>query len=247
LVVFDNHIIIFSDKDCEFPNIEDIELAWKRWYKKAVKKSADQIYGAERWILKYPDRLFLDQTCKIPFPINLPSTERTKVHRILVAHSASTKCAEILGGSGSLMIDTEIVGDAQPFTIGKVEQSKGYIHLLDDTSLDILLNTLDTIPDFVSYLEKKEQFLTKGVAVFSTGREELLSTYALMIASFQFLSMALKTLPIGTAYAIWTGIGAVGTAILGMYIFNEPRDLTRILCILLIVAGIVGLKLTSAQ
>ena len=65
--------------------------------------------------------------------------------------------------------------------------------------------------------------------------------------SFQFLSMALKTLPIGTAYAIWTGIGAVGTAILGMYIFNEPRDLTRILCILLIVAGIVGLKLTSAQ
>ena len=67
LVVFDNHIIIFSDKDCEFPNIEDIDLAWKRWYKKAVKKSADQIYGAERWILKHPDRLFLDQTCKIPF------------------------------------------------------------------------------------------------------------------------------------------------------------------------------------
>jgi quaternary ammonium compound-resistance protein SugE len=74
-----------------------------------------------------------------------------------------------------------------------------------------------------------------------------LITAALMIASFHFLSMALKTLPIGTAYAIWTGIGAVGTAILGMFIFDEPRDLTRILCILLIVAGIAGLKLTSAQ
>ena len=73
-----------------------------------------------------------------------------------------------------------------------------------------------------------------------------LITIALMIASFQFLSMALKTLPIGTAYAIWTGIGAVGTAILGMIIFDEPRDLSRILCILLIVVGIVGLKLTSA-
>jgi quaternary ammonium compound-resistance protein SugE len=68
-----------------------------------------------------------------------------------------------------------------------------------------------------------------------------------MITSFQFLSMALKTLPIGTAYAIWTGIGAVGTAILGMIIFNEPRDVSRILCILLIVAGIAGLKLTAAQ
>ncbi len=74
-----------------------------------------------------------------------------------------------------------------------------------------------------------------------------LITAALMIASFQFLSMALKTLPIGTAYAIWTGIGAVGTAILGMILFDEPRDLVRILCILLIVAGIAGLKFTSAQ
>jgi quaternary ammonium compound-resistance protein SugE len=73
-----------------------------------------------------------------------------------------------------------------------------------------------------------------------------LITAALMIASFQFLSMALKTLPIGTAYAIWTGIGAVGTALLGIFIFGEPRDFTRILCILLIVAGIAGLKLTSA-
>ena len=74
-----------------------------------------------------------------------------------------------------------------------------------------------------------------------------LITVVLMIASFQFLSLALKTLPIGTAYAIWTGIGAVGTAILGMIIFDEPRDISRILCILLIVAGIAGLKLTAAQ
>lgn len=72
-------------------------------------------------------------------------------------------------------------------------------------------------------------------------------TVVLMIASFQFLSMALKTLPIGTAYAIWTGIGAVGTAIVGMIFFDEPRDTVRILCVLLIVAGIAGLKLTSAQ
>jgi quaternary ammonium compound-resistance protein SugE len=74
-----------------------------------------------------------------------------------------------------------------------------------------------------------------------------LITVGLMIASFQFLSMALKTLPIGTAYAIWTGIGAVGTAIVGMFLFDEPRDLSRVLCILLIIVGIVGLKLTSAQ
>lgn len=68
-----------------------------------------------------------------------------------------------------------------------------------------------------------------------------------MIASFYFLSLAVKSLPIGTAYAVWTGIGTVGAAILGMLIFNEPRELARILCILWIIAGIAGLKLLSPQ
>ncbi len=72
-----------------------------------------------------------------------------------------------------------------------------------------------------------------------------LITAALMIVSFAFLSQALKVLPIGTAYAIWTGIGAVGTALVGIYWFDEPRTAARLLCILLIVAGIVGLKISS--
>jgi quaternary ammonium compound-resistance protein SugE len=72
-------------------------------------------------------------------------------------------------------------------------------------------------------------------------------TVALMIASFFFLSLALRTLPIGTAYAIWTGIGAVGTALIGILIFDEPRTAARLVCILLIVAGVVGLKLASSS
>lgn len=71
-------------------------------------------------------------------------------------------------------------------------------------------------------------------------------TVALMIASFHFLSLALRTLPLGTAYAIWTGIGAVGTALIGLFIFDEPRTTARLVCILLIVAGVVGLKLASS-
>ena len=71
------------------------------------------------------------------------------------------------------------------------------------------------------------------------------TTAALMIASFYFLSLAVRDLPIGTAYAVWTGIGTVGAAIIGMVLFDEPRDALRILCIVLIVAGIGGLKLTS--
>jgi quaternary ammonium compound-resistance protein SugE len=66
------------------------------------------------------------------------------------------------------------------------------------------------------------------------------------VASFLILSQALKTLPVGTGYAMWTGIGAVGTAILGILIFNEPRDAARLVCIGLIISGLIGLRLTSA-
>ena len=72
-------------------------------------------------------------------------------------------------------------------------------------------------------------------------------TGVLLVASFYFLSLAVKTLPIGTAYAVWTGIGTVGAAILGMFLFDEPRDIVRIACIFLIIAGIAGLKLTAVN
>lgn len=67
-------------------------------------------------------------------------------------------------------------------------------------------------------------------------------TMVCMLISFSLLSYALKTLPVGTGYAVWTGIGAVGTATLGIFLFQEPRDFMRIFFILLIIAGIVGLK-----
>ncbi len=70
-------------------------------------------------------------------------------------------------------------------------------------------------------------------------------TVSAMAISFWLLSLAMKTIPVGTAYAVWTGIGAVGVAILGMILLGESRAIMRVICLLLIVAGIVGLKLVS--
>jgi quaternary ammonium compound-resistance protein SugE len=70
-------------------------------------------------------------------------------------------------------------------------------------------------------------------------------TLLAIIASFALMAVALKSLPFGTAYAVWTGIGAVGTIILGILIYSEPVDPVRILCLTLIVVGMVGLKLNS--
>jgi quaternary ammonium compound-resistance protein SugE len=73
------------------------------------------------------------------------------------------------------------------------------------------------------------------------------ATVAAMVASMILLALAARTLPIGTAYAVWTGIGAAGVAILGIVWLGESRDLIRLFCIGLIVAGTVGLKLSSSE
>ncbi len=85
-------------------------------------------------------------------------------------------------------------------------------------------------------LKQSEGFTKLGPSVF---------TLVFMLLSFGLLALALKQLPIGTAYGVWTGIGAIGTAIVGMVFLGEPKDLPKIACIVLIGVGIVGLKLLA--
>jgi quaternary ammonium compound-resistance protein SugE len=72
-----------------------------------------------------------------------------------------------------------------------------------------------------------------------------IATAGSMVISLGLLGVALKTLPVGTAYAVWTGVGAAGTAILGIILFREPATAARLACIALILAGIIGLKVVS--
>jgi len=72
-----------------------------------------------------------------------------------------------------------------------------------------------------------------------------LLTVAAMAMSLWLLSIAMKSIPVGTAYAVWTGIGAIGVAVLGMVLFGESREIVRLVCLFLIIAGILGLKLAS--
>jgi quaternary ammonium compound-resistance protein SugE len=74
-----------------------------------------------------------------------------------------------------------------------------------------------------------------------------LATAVALVASMGLLALALRTLPLGTAYAVWTGIGTIGTAALGILLFREPATAIRLFCIALIVTGIVGLKLVSGS
>jgi hypothetical protein len=135
LVVFERDILIFSDKDVQFPNSGDLDLDWKRWFKRAILASAKQVWGAERWIREFPDKLFLDASCQTPFPVPFPDMSQVRFHRILVAHDGARRCREELGGSGSFILVPDIIGDAhtnekaKPFMIGQLDAAKGFVHV----------------------------------------------------------------------------------------------------------------------
>src|SRR5258706_3388359 len=178
LVVFDNHVLIFSDKHYKFPNTGNLQLDWDRWFRGAIAESAKQIYGAERKLTTNPDKLFLDAGCKYPFPLRLPSRENVCIHRIVVAHGASERCKELFGGSGSLSLISASADEINvPFTIPQVNPQKGFTHVFDDITLDIVLRTLDTITDFLGYLSKKEEFFQSGTIISVAGEEDLLAHY----------------------------------------------------------------------
>lgn len=186
LVVFENHVIIFSDKDCQFPSTGDIKTDWNRWFKKAVYKSAKQAWGAVRWIKSNPNRIFIDQKCSQPFPLKLPDPEEASYHIVVVAHGCEERCREEIGGSDSLVVNTKAIGrdhyitdsnNGVPFEIGDIDPSKEFVHILTDTSLDIVLRTVDTIFDFTSYLKKKEAFLRCGKPILAASEQDLLAFY----------------------------------------------------------------------
>jgi quaternary ammonium compound-resistance protein SugE len=85
---------------------------------------------------------------------------------------------------------------------------------------------------------------------YSAGLTRLWPTLAMIVAlglSFVMMSLALKSIPFGTAYAIWTGIGAAGAILVGIFLFGEPADVFRMSCLILIVVGMVGLRLASTH
>lgn len=184
LVVFGNDVLLFSDKDCAYQSNVDVTIAWPRWYRSAIDKSARQLEGAEKFIKTYPKRIFLDKCCQSPLPIALPDASVARYYLIAVTRGAHLPATQFFGGgsSGSVMLFNELVGKAAhaqtPFQIGFPLKSRRFVHVLDEMTVDLLLEELDTVPDLVHYLKKKEEFLQQlGVIVSVPGEEELLARY----------------------------------------------------------------------
>jgi hypothetical protein len=191
LVVCGRHVIIFSEKNIGWSHDQPVAVAWPRWYNKAVRAAVKQIVGAEKWIDAHPDRIFLDPKCKTALPIAMPTRGERIIHRVVVARGAGDACRNhFKGGSGSFLIKPEIRGDdhwksvtrpVEPFVIGDIDPAGAFVHVLDDTSLDIILNDRDTITDFTEYLGQKEEFIRAGRLRIGASEEDLLAYYSIRI------------------------------------------------------------------
>lgn len=176
LVVFRDDVLIFSDKSCAFPDTGDAMLDWRRWFRRAIAESARQIQQAEEWIRRRPDRVFLDSKCTERLPIPLPRPERLRVHRICVVTGAADRCRTGIGQS-SLAIDLNVIDDGKPFTLGRVHGIGGWLHVFDGVTLNLLLDELSTVSDFVEYLDAKSKLFDGGLFQGAPTEADLLAQY----------------------------------------------------------------------
>lgn len=190
LVVCDPHIILFSEKAIGWSD-KPTDVAWPRWFRKAVSSASDQLKGAERWIAQFPERIFLDPACQQPLPLSIPLHDGRRIHRVVVARGAADACRRYYGeGLGTLMIKPELKGadhydpkaeTYSPFTVGDIDPNGDFVHVFDEVALDIVIEELDTISDFTEYLDKRADFIRSGRLFIASGEEDLLAHYAMHV------------------------------------------------------------------
>lgn len=179
VVIMGDDVIIFSDKHCSLTPKKTLEIDWQRWFRAAIKGGATQAWGAERWFREHPDRVFLDPECTQRLPLTIPAPDRASYHLVVTVHGVSEACQAMLGGTGSLMLRSDVQGfeaHSEPFVVGDLDSNRSFVHVFDDTTLDIVMSTLDTAADFLRYLRQKE-ILFRSRVILVAGEENLLALY----------------------------------------------------------------------
>jgi hypothetical protein len=182
LVIFGDDVIIFSDKHIKFQEDRKLEVAWPRWYKRAVTDSCRQLYGALNWLKRFPERAFLDPKCTRSLAVPVPKSA-PRFHLVAVTRGSRDAVLKAAGGEGlgTFGINSSVEGDAHlehPFVIGLPDPTKKFVHVFDEVSIGLVLGELDTAADLLDYLNRREQLLgRRGSGVIASGEEELLGTY----------------------------------------------------------------------
>lgn len=180
LVVFDRHAFLFFDRESRiFETSEsDVNVIWKRWKKNVIEKQIKTADGAQKYITQHPDDIYLDQTCEVRLPVQLPHNEFI-VHKIIVAHGAEEACKRdsIDNIVGSLAVSYSDGTSEWPFRFCVPLERSDPVHLLDSHNIEILLGELDTAYDFTTYIVAKEEAIQRYDTIVYCGEEDLLAHY----------------------------------------------------------------------
>lgn len=187
LAVFENHVVLFSDKAITWQDDKPVELAWSRWFRRAVEGAVVQLNGAMRWLERQPDRVFTDKHCNQRLPVPLPDNANRVTHLIAVVTGAEAACRKYFADPrGTLMIQPTLKGAVhmettrasfQPFLVGDVNPGGTFVHVFDPVGLEIVMNELDTVADLTTYLSARARFLRSGQLGLAAGEEHLLAAY----------------------------------------------------------------------
>lgn len=182
IVIFGDDVILFSDKRIEFSADKPMDVAWSRWARRAIGDSVKQIKGARRWIYNYPDRIFLDKKCKNNLPLDVPRGERLRFHNVVVCHGVESYL-ERYNGEASFFFDNTIKGDShwngvscRPFHVGQIFEG-GFVHIFNETTIDLVLNEFDTAKDFIRYLSQREALLSSHRTVKIRSEADIIQLY----------------------------------------------------------------------
>jgi len=184
LVVCDDYVIFFSDKSNDFQFHKDEQIAWRRWYGKAIAKSVRQLNGAVRHLFELQTPIYKDRACTVPLGIPRPSRERARVYRVAVV-SLSKEGNDAVPPQPFLAIDGGLTGGqhlddvATPFRLGDVSPDTGFVHVIDFAGLWAVMSELDTIADFALYLDARSAFIRRQVHNSAANEWCMLTRYLL--------------------------------------------------------------------
>lgn len=187
LAVFENHVVLFSDKAISWQAEKPSALAWSRWYRRAIEGAVAQLNGAERWLDLYPERVFTDKHCTQPLPVPIPEKASRITHLVAVVTGAEAACRDYFSDPrGSLMIQPALKGtahvdtardDFHPFMVGDVNPGGTFVHVFDPIGLEFVMGELDTVADLTTYLAARAKFLRSNKLGLAAGEEHLLAAY----------------------------------------------------------------------
>jgi hypothetical protein len=206
LVVCGDYVFIFSDKGVNYQPHRDEQVAWRQWYREAIKESLKQLKGAVRSLFVLQATIYKDKTCTVPLGLPLPSPERAKVYRVAVGSLTKEGDDSVLR-QPFLTIDGGIAGDehgdddATPFRLGDVSPDTDFVHVFDFAGVWAVLAELDTVTDFARYLDARKAFIRGG------GRNSAATEWCLLTRYLLSFTNDGDPLPLDSANPGFTRLG----------------------------------------